>query len=116
MRVAVIGCGYWGSKHVRVLQGIAGVELVIAVDPSEERLAALQQTFPGLAVERSIQTALKGADAVIIATPPRTHASLAMTALKFGTSALVEKPLSTSTAQAQRLIEEAGAAGYTRAA
>src|SRR5580765_5776979 len=52
VRVAVIGCGYWGSKHVRVLQGISGVELVIAVDPSEERLAALQQTFPGLAVER----------------------------------------------------------------
>jgi predicted dehydrogenase len=109
LRVAVIGCGYWGSKHVRVLQGIAGVDQVIAVDPSEERLVSLQRAFPGLAVERSLEPALKLADAVVIATPPRTHASLALAALRSGTSALVEKPLATSTAQAKQLIEEASA-------
>jgi predicted dehydrogenase len=88
---------------------VIGVEQVIAVDPSEERLSNLQQAFPGLAAERSMEAALPYADAVIIATPPRTHATLALTALQSGTSALIEKPLATSTALAKRLIDEAAA-------
>ena len=32
LRVGVVGCGYWGSKHVRVLHSLAGVDQVVAID------------------------------------------------------------------------------------
>ena len=48
-------------------------------------------------------------DAVIIATPPRSHAPLALTAMAAGKSVLVEKPLATASAEAHRLAEEAAA-------
>ncbi len=48
MQIAVLGCGYWGSKHVRVLQGLPDVERVIAVDQNVDRLISLQKVLPGL--------------------------------------------------------------------
>src|SRR4051794_21836405 len=38
IRVGVIGCGYWGSKHVRVLHGLDGVANVALIDERRERL------------------------------------------------------------------------------
>jgi predicted dehydrogenase len=109
LRVAVVGCGYWGSKHVRILHGIPQVEQVIAVDSCEDRLLSLKYVFPDLEVHRALDPALAVADAVIIATPPKSHAPLALTALDAGKSVLVEKPLATSTAEACQMIEEASA-------
>jgi len=45
MRIAVVGCGYWGSKHVRVLQALAEVDRVVAVDSRPDRLVALKRKF-----------------------------------------------------------------------
>ena len=45
VQIAVLGCGYWGSKHVRVLQGLADVERVIAVDQDVDRLISLQKVL-----------------------------------------------------------------------
>lgn len=109
VNVGVVGCGYWGSKHVRVLHGIAGVSRVTAIDPSDKRLQSLKQAFPGMAVYPNLPSALDHVDAVIIATPPRTHAALALMAMAAGKSVLVEKPLATATAEACRLAEEAAA-------
>jgi predicted dehydrogenase len=41
VRVGVVGCGYWGSKHVRVLQQSAAVSAVIVIDPRPARRDAL---------------------------------------------------------------------------
>jgi predicted dehydrogenase len=109
LNVGVVGCGYWGSKHVRVLQGMPGVSQVTAVDPSADRLQSLKQAFPGIATHHNLSSALDHVDAVIIATPPRTHARLALMAMEAGKSVLVEKPLATSTEDACRLAEEAAA-------
>ena len=48
MRIAVVGCGYWGSKHVRVLQALAEVDRVVAVDSRRDRLVALKRAFPAI--------------------------------------------------------------------
>ena len=48
MRIAVVGCGYWGSKHVRVLQALAEVDRVVAVDSRPDRLVALKRAFPAI--------------------------------------------------------------------
>ena len=109
MRVGVVGCGYWGAKHVRVLHTISEISQVIAIDQSQANLSSLKQAFPGLATYSSLESALDQLDALIIATPPTTHITLALQALESGKSVLVEKPLSTSTEDARRIIQEANA-------
>ena len=108
MKVAVLGCGYWGSKHVRVLNSIPDVEQVVAVDFRDERLTELRREFPAIGVFQRLEDALDEIDAVIVATPPDTHARCAMTAMHAGKSVLVEKPLATSTLDARQLVEKLG--------
>jgi predicted dehydrogenase len=92
-----------------VLHSIPEVSQVVAIDPIGERLLSLKQAFPGLITYPDLESALDQIDAVVIATPPRTHAPLAMLALENNKSVLVEKPLATSSADARRMIEEASA-------
>jgi predicted dehydrogenase len=113
MRIGVIGCGYWGSKHVRVLQQMTEVEQVVVIDPREERLVSLVRSFPSLRPFPNLDEALDHLDALVVATPPSTHFSLAQQAIAAGKHVLVEKPITTSTASARRLIELAKAASIT---
>jgi predicted dehydrogenase len=110
LRVGVVGCGYWGSKHVRVLVGIPEVERVCAVDPRPDRRAALTKSFPGIDVVPWLDEALGMVDAVVVATPASTHAAVAREALSAGKHVLVEKPLATTVADAHRLVGQATAA------
>jgi predicted dehydrogenase len=107
IRVAVAGCGYWGSKHVRVLNGIPGVSEVIVVEPDRRLREAMQRSFPAGRAFGNLEEALPLVDAVVIATPPQSHAVLATMALRAGRAVLVEKPLASSLAEARSLVEEA---------
>jgi predicted dehydrogenase len=97
--VGVVGIGYWGSKHVRTMRSLDSVGQVVAIDPSQERVARLQHSFPEVDAYPSLETALDHVDAVVIATPPSTHAGLATLAMAAGKHALVEKPFATSVAE-----------------
>jgi predicted dehydrogenase len=109
----VVGCGYWGSKHVRVLVGLPEVERVCVIDPRVDRRAQLERAFPGVAAFERLDAALDAVDAVVVATPATTHAALARRSLAAGKHVLVEKPLTTSVAEAQQLVEQAAAASLT---
>jgi predicted dehydrogenase len=113
MQIGVVGCGYWGSKHVRVLQQMADIERVSVIDPREERRKALLGSFPSLGSFSGLKSARHDLDAVVIATPPSTHLELALEALSYGKHVLIEKPMTNTVAGAHRLIEEADAAGLT---
>lgn len=113
MRVGVIGCGYWGSKHVRVFEGLEGVERTVLIDPRAGRREALQASFPRTRSFARLEEAVEHLDAVVIATPPSTHADLGLRALDAGLHVLVEKPLATSSADAALLVNRAEAAGKT---
>ena len=113
MRIGVLGCGYWGSKHIRVLQQLTDVDRVVIVDPREERLRTLCRSFPSLQAFRDVDSALDHVDAVVIATPPSTHVGLALQALAAGKHVVLEKPMATSTASARRMIDEAKASSLT---
>src|SRR5215207_7783690 len=95
MNVGVIGGGYWGSKHVRVLTGLLGADHVCLVDPYEPALERARAVNPQLRTFTSVDDGLPHLDAAVIATRPSSHANLARQALDAGKHVLVEKPLAT---------------------
>ncbi|UOY00195.1 Gfo/Idh/MocA family protein [Blastococcus sp. PRF04-17] len=108
VRVAVVGYGYWGAKHVRVLSSIPSVDVSV-VDSRPERLADAAAHHPTVGLAARLDDVLDDVHAVVIATPPHSHAAIAMQALDAGRSVLVEKPMTTSVADAEALVETAAA-------
>lgn len=111
LRVAVVGCGYWGSKHVRVLHSTDGVDQVVLVDAQETRLHSLMRSYPNAPSFASLKEALPHVDAVVVATPPTSHVPIALQAIAAGKHVLVEKPLAPTSAEARQLITAAADAG-----
>jgi predicted dehydrogenase len=112
IRVGVIGYGYWGSKHARVLAGLPGVDLKI-IESEPTRLREAMMCFPAVHVASRLDEVQDDLDAVVIATPPFSHGPIALHAMRAGLHTLVEKPLTTSVAAAEDLIEAADAGGRT---
>lgn len=106
LRVAVVGYGYWGSKHVRVLCGTPGVSVTV-VDQNAKRLADARANFSFVSTAESLAEVIGRVDAVVVATPPEHHAPIALQALRAGLHTLVEKPLATSTVDAQAMVRAA---------
>ena len=113
MRVAVVGCGYWGARHVRVLSALQSVDAVLAVDPRVDELDKLSRLFPRLRTSPSLDDVVEEADAFVVATPASTHASIATPLLRSGKHVLVEKPLATTTAEAEVMVQAAKDSGVT---
>jgi predicted dehydrogenase len=113
VRVGIVGCGYWGSKHARVLSATAGVSEIALIECDQALCRRLQRVFPAARSFRSLQAALPHVDALVIATPPQTHAKLALEAVREGKHVLVEKPLATSLMDAELLVEAARIANST---
>lgn len=112
IRVAVIGVGYWGSRHLRVLRQTTGISAVIGVDSRFTSIGdKSQETDHDITVYPCIDDALPHVDAVVIATPPSSHEPLGLKAIAAGKHVLIEKPMATTTAGARRLIDAASAAG-----
>jgi predicted dehydrogenase len=111
--VAILGCGYWGVNYVRVLSELPGTRIVAVCDELPERLDEIQGRFPHVQTATNVADTLatEGVDAVIVATQARTHFSLASACLAAGKHVLVEKPLTTTTEDAEKLIEQADAKG-----
>jgi predicted dehydrogenase len=107
LRFGVVGCGYWGSKHARILHGLSGGVALAVIDPRADRLRSLMRTFPGVRGFSTMTAALPHIDAVVIATPPSTHVLLALEAIRARKHVLVEKPLAISTASAAGLVASA---------
>ncbi len=103
--IAVIGCGYWGSKHVRVFSELPNARLAMVADPSEARRAHVEHTYPNVPTVADYGDALRSDDVqgVVIATPVSTHYQLAREALLAGKDVLVEKPLTDNAAEAREL-------------
>ena len=107
MNVGIIGFGYWGTNLVRNFANLNGVNLKIVVDSSEKRSGELYKLCPTARLSTSADDVLENPeiDAAVIATPVFTHFELALKALQNGKHVLIEKPMVSSTAQAEKLIE-----------
>ncbi|MFM2061641.1 MAG: hypothetical protein RLZZ507_1311 [Cyanobacteriota bacterium] len=109
VKIGVIGYGYWGPNLVRSFADIPGAEVVAVSDFQIDRLAKVQSRYPAIKLTTNSQDLFvePNIDAIAIATPVSTHYDLALAALQAGKHVLVEKPMTVSSQQAIRLIDEA---------
>jgi UDP-2-acetamido-3-amino-2,3-dideoxy-glucuronate N-acetyltransferase len=108
-RVVVVGCGAWGRNHVRVLSELGALCGVADSNAAQAADAARDVDVPALSVPEVIGD--QRVTGVVVATPPSTHADLALAFLLAGKDVLVEKPLALGTADANRLCEIADHGG-----
>ena len=107
IRTGVIGYGYWGPNIVRNLRSLEGCQLAAVCDQSPVALQRVRQAYPDLPVSTNPYDLLTSPqiDAVAVVTPVGTHFELAKVALENGKHVFVEKPFTSTTQQAEELIE-----------
>ena len=105
--IGLIGYGHWGPNHVRTFNQFVESRVRIVADTDSERLKAIRQQWPDMELTCDYRELLRrpDVDAVVIATPVSTHYNLVKAALLAGKDVLVEKPITHTAAEADRLIE-----------
>ena len=109
IKVGIIGYGYWGPNLVRNFVEVPGSQVVAVSDLRPDRLTAVSARYPTINTTTDHRDLLidPKIDAIAIATPVSTHYEIAMQALQAGKHVLVEKPMTATSEQSMRLIEEA---------
>jgi len=107
IRIGVIGYGYWGPNVVRNLRSLEGCQVAAVCDKSPAALKRITQAHPGLPVttDPAELFASTQVDAIAVVTPVCTHFDLAKAALEHGKHVFIEKPFTSTTRQAEELIE-----------
>ncbi|PKV75511.1 Gfo/Idh/MocA family protein [Pontibacter ramchanderi] len=106
INVGIIGYGYWGPNLVRNFFAANDCRVISVAEARPERLRLLEKIFPTI---KGVSDAAEiiydpKIDAVVIATPVATHFTLAHKALAEGKHVLLEKPMTSSTEEAELLI------------
>ena len=109
IRLAVVGAGRMGRRHIAAAGQAAGVELVAVCDPVPG--AAEAAAPPGVATAPGLDELGEPVDAVVIAAPTPFHTSLAEQAIGMGLDVLSEKPVGFDPVAIERLGERAAEAG-----
>jgi predicted dehydrogenase len=109
IRVAVVGCGYWGPNLIRNFKSLPDCDLTDLCDVSTSRLKHLKSLYPDVTTHTSFDEMLSGRelDAVIIATPVHLHHKLAMQSLNAGKHVMIEKPMASSVEQCEEMAAAA---------
>lgn len=102
--------GSLGFHHARVLKDLDAVELVGFVDSRAERAREVSASL-GIRSFTALDTMLDAVDAVTIAVPTPAHHEVALQALERGKHVLIEKPITTTLAQADELLAAAKRSG-----
>ncbi len=103
LRCAVIGVGYLGKFHAQKYAKIPGCELVAVVDSRQEVADAVAAPL-GCRALTDYRELLGQVDAVSIVVPTQAHHAVCLDFLRAGVHVLVEKPMTTTLAQADELI------------
>jgi predicted dehydrogenase len=107
VRMGVIGYGYWGPNVVRNVSGLESCQLVAVCDQNPAALKRASRLYPAARMTGDAMELLKSPDidAIAVVTPVWTHFELAKAALLNGKHVFVEKPFTSTSAQAEELIE-----------
>ena len=113
VRVGLLGYGAIGHEHSRAVRFVDGLTLTAVCDTSESRLHAAEAAAPGIATTTDANALLErdDVDLVVVSTPPNTHASWALRAIRAGKHVVVEKPFAIRTDEADAVMAEADAGG-----
>ncbi|MBC8208506.1 MAG: Gfo/Idh/MocA family oxidoreductase [Desulfobulbaceae bacterium] len=106
IRAGVIGVGYLGRFHAQKYAAMAGVELVGVVDVNPEQSAAVAAECSCSAFT-DYRELLPLVDAVSVVVPTSYHYPVALDCIEAGVDMLLEKPMTTTLAEADELIERA---------
>ena len=107
LKTGVVGCGYLGRHHARILSTLEGSSPAGFVETDDAAAAAIEAAHgaTGMVRRRSIRDLLDaGATAVVVASPTVTHAAVAEELLLGGADVMVEKPITATLAEADRLV------------
>jgi len=107
LRVGVIGYGYWGPNVVRNLHRLENCQVVAICDKNPAALQGARRVYPSVMLTMDSSELLTSAqiDAVAVVTPVWGHFELAKSALQNGKHVFVEKPFTSTSQQAEELIE-----------
>lgn len=107
LNFGVIGYGYWGPNIVRNLRSLEGCQVGVICDQSAAARRRVEQAHPGVKVvaDPAEVVLAPDIDAVAVITPVWTHYELAKMALNNNKHVFVEKPFTTTSAQAEELID-----------
>ena len=107
LKIGVIGYGYWGPNIVRNFHGQERSRVVAVCDKSPKSLQRVRMAFPEMPTTSDFNELLTSPeiDAIAVVTPVWTHFELAKTALENGKHVFVEKPFTSTSEQAEELIE-----------
>ena len=108
-RVGIVGAGMIARHHVAALGRIAGARLVGVLDTDHAAAQALAASVPGARAYSDAQRFYAEAQPQIVhvLTPPRSHAAVALDALRNGAHVLLEKPAASSLHECDALLEAA---------
>jgi predicted dehydrogenase len=114
MRIAIIGAGLQARRRAPVIKDWPDTELVIITAKTKEEADPLARKM-GCEAGEGWETVVTrpDIDIVLVCTPPDTHASISIAALKSGKHVLCEKPLTRTVAEAEELIAYARSTGLT---
>lgn len=109
IKVAMIGLGAIGERVLRKFQYHSGIELVAVCDLNTTRLVELEDELEEVSIHTNVTEMLNEnvIDLVYIGVPPKFHYEIALEVLQAGKHVLCEKPLASSLADAERMLEAA---------
>jgi predicted dehydrogenase len=110
LRVGVVGVGYLGRHHARILSQLEGVTLVGIADANRQRADEIA-AGAGTRAFYDAADLIGQVDAVTVAAPTEWHHELARPFLERGIATLIEKPMTRTLAEADDLIAVAEASG-----
>lgn len=109
IRIAQVGCGYWGRNLARNLAEIGALGAVVDGNPATAAAMSAQHGAPVLDLDAALaDPSIQG---IALATPAETHAPLAARALAAGKHVFVEKPMALTAAECRAMIADADKAG-----
>jgi len=104
---AVVGLGYWGPNILRNVIEIDEFKDVYCCDIDRSRLEKIKKRFQFIKLEENFYNILNNGDVkcVFISTPPITHYELGKKVLESNKNVYIEKPMTTSSKEAEELID-----------
>jgi predicted dehydrogenase len=108
IKLGVIGAGMWGTVHMNTIRETGRAEIAWVCDISPQALVRAQETFdiPNSTEDYRDVLADPAVEAVIIASPPFTHAAMAVDILRAGKHLLLEKPMARSESEIVQILDE----------